>query len=54
MGETRDSVRLLERFLGVAHRVARSLSSGAHSRDPLAPTHWLIASYVFLNIRNIA
>src|SRR5881392_2439316 len=26
---------------GVCHRAARSLSSGARSRDPLAPTRWL-------------
>jgi NAD(P)-dependent dehydrogenase (short-subunit alcohol dehydrogenase family) len=25
---------------GAYHRAARSLSSGAHSRDPLAPTGW--------------
>src|SRR5258708_9798454 len=26
---------------GACHRATRSLSSGAHSRDPLAPTRWL-------------
>jgi hypothetical protein len=34
---------------GACHRAARSLSSGAHSRDPLAPTRWLAmtADYAF-------
>src|SRR5258708_21085443 len=26
---------------GACHRTTRSLSSGAHSRDPLAPARWL-------------
>jgi len=32
---------------GACHRAARRLSSGAHSRDPLAPTRWLAMTMLF-------
>jgi hypothetical protein len=33
---------------GACHRAARRLSSGAHSRDPVVPTHWLAMTAISL------